>query len=207
MRDERTGELSMTAQHTIAISSMLRAFLPRISKETSEAWTLMIMVERFAPIQIWCEESKRLLDADYRTITIPEVRSALICIARESGPNDWPSSKMILDALRKEREKIRREQMKERMQSRVSVIAGLLPEQGTVTDETRARTLQKARETLSMLKDRMTIARLEDDTAPTDTIGKKQLQSNLDAANRRRAELRKQFEQLMSAEEHTHKTN
>ncbi len=185
-------------QAIIEIATMLRAFLPRMSRETSEAWALMIAVERLAPIAIHREGTREVLDAEHRTVLIGELRAALIAIAREMGSQDWPAPKVLLEAIRRERERNRQAQLGERMKTQRSPVRGLLAAQGSVTNETLERNAQRAREMVSLLRERMSLAGLEDDTQESPrkrTIGVV-LSDDLDAADRRRAELRAQAARL-----------
>jgi hypothetical protein len=174
----------------------LRAFLPRMSMQTAEAWSEMVALERL-PLRTVVELDTHTGDVVERMThspTIAEVRAAAMRVARTMGPQDWPSPRALLEAVRA----VRRELLAE---ERSTKPMPALPAKASLSDEDHARNKARARETVAYLREKLGIIQeaSEVDVQGSDVRLHTPTEEDVRKAEARRAELRRQAAMLMGA--------
>lgn len=172
----------------------LRAFLPRMSMQTAEAWTEMVALERL-PLRTVTEIDNVTGDVVQRVThspTIAEVRAAAMRVARSMGPQDWPSPRALLEAVRG----VRRELIAE---ERAAKPLPALPAKASLSDADHERNKQRAQQTVAYLREKLGIMQdaSEVDVQGSDVRLREPTAEDVRKAEARRAELRAQAEMLL----------
>lgn len=175
-------------------AEMLRAFLPRMSMATAEAWTEMVALERL-PLRTVTEIDNLTGDVVQRVThspTIAEVRAAAMRVARSLGPQDWPSPRALLEAVRAVRQELIAEE-------RAAKPTPALAAKASLSEADHARNKQRARETVAYLKEKLGIMQdaSEVDVQGSDVRLREPTAEELRKAEVRRAELRAQAGMLL----------
>lgn len=171
----------------------LRAFLPRISVQTAEAWSEMVALERL-PLRTVIEMDNvtgQVVERVTHSPTIAEVRAAAMRVARTMGPQDWPSPRALLEAVRG----VRRELIAE---ERAAKPMPALPAKASLSEADHARNKQRARGTVAYLREKLGIMQeaSEVDVQGSDVRFHTPTAEDVRRAEARRAELRAQAELL-----------
>ena len=185
----------MSERERAEMARLLRAFLPRMSEATAQAWTEMICAERAAPITVHEKRNGQYVPIVLRVYTQEELRVACMAVARTMGPNDWPAPKLILDELARER---RRQVAAEAEEMREQQPRLALPERTERDDAKIEQAKREAQKILAYLAEKVSIQHelRRQGGAAKPSIGPT-LSDDIEAANARRAELRRQAEDLI----------
>lgn len=175
------------------VTSMLRAFVPRLSEETAVAWSSVILEEKGEPVTVLeADEHGQVIEVPRERFVESEVRAGVKDYARQLRASEYPCLRDILDSIRA----VRRTAVIVAQKSRPA-----LPARVSLTEEQAAWNKREAKVALAYVREKLGIAGLghampEPMGLPVRPVSSEQLAQ----AEERRRELREQAARLVGAE-------
>ena len=175
------------------LTSMLRAFVPRLSEETALAWSTVILEERGEPITVLEHDEKgQAVEVKRERFVESEVRAGVKDYARQLRATEFPCLRDILDSIRA----VRRTAVLVEQKSRPS-----LPARASQSDDQAAVNKREAKVALAYIREKLGLADVgkampEPMGLPVRPVSAEQLEQ----AEQRRRELRAQAERLVGVE-------